>query len=117
MKILVTGGAGYIGSHTNRLLNEKGFETVVLDDLSDGHREAVTDGEFVEGDFGDQELLDKLMTENRFDAVFHFAAFASVPDSVIHWSVSGKNIFGDETPPAFYRCRDECRRYEADTMK
>lgn len=83
MKILVTGGAGYIGSHTNRLLNEKGFETVVVDDLSDGHREAVTDGEFVEGDFGDKELLDKLMTENRFDAVFHFAAFASVPDSVI----------------------------------
>ena len=83
MKILVTGGAGYIGSHTNRLLNERGYETVVLDDLSDGHREAVVAGELVEGDFGDKNLLDKLMKQCHFDAVFHFAAFASVPDSVI----------------------------------
>lgn len=83
MKILITGGAGYIGSHTNRLLNEKGYETIVLDDLSDGHKEAIVAGEFVIGDFGDKELLNKLMTENKFDAVFHFAAFASVPDSVV----------------------------------
>lgn len=83
MKILITGGAGYIGSHTNRLLHSNGYETVVLDDLSDGHREAVVAGELVEGDFGNRELLDKLMTEHKFDAVFHFAAFASVPDSVV----------------------------------
>ncbi len=83
MKVLITGGAGYIGSHTNRLLNEEGFQTVVLDDLSDGHKEAVVAGTFVEGSFGDKELLDKLMTKNNFDAVIHFAAFASVPDSVI----------------------------------
>lgn len=82
MKILITGGAGYIGSHTNRLLNEKGIETVVLDDLSDGHKEAVVCGKFVQGDFGDKALLDKLMAEENFDAVLHFAAFASVPDSV-----------------------------------
>lgn len=83
MKILITGGAGYIGSHTNRLLNDKGIETVVLDDLSDGHEEAVVCGKFVRGSFGDKVLLDKLMAEERFDAVLHFAAFASVPDSVV----------------------------------
>lgn len=83
MKVLITGGAGYIGSHCNRYFAEKGIETVVVDDLSDGHREAVTDGIFVEGDFGDKELLNKLMTEHSFDAVLHFAAFASVPDSVV----------------------------------
>lgn len=82
MKVLITGGAGYIGSHCNRYFNEKGIETVVLDDLSDGHREAVLVGEFVEGNFGDVELLNKLMKKHHFDAVIHFAAFASVPDSV-----------------------------------
>lgn len=83
MKVLVTGGAGYIGSHTNQYLNDKGIETVVLDDLSDGHREAVACGEFVQGDFGARALLDELMEKHSFDAVIHFAAFASVPDSVI----------------------------------
>lgn len=83
MKVLITGGAGYIGSHTNRYLSEKGIETVVLDDLSDGHSEAVVAGNFIRGSFGDNELLDRLMTAETFDAVIHFAAFASVPDSVI----------------------------------
>ncbi|MCC8050308.1 MAG: UDP-glucose 4-epimerase GalE [Clostridiales bacterium] len=83
MKVLITGGAGYIGSHTNRYLSGKGISTVVLDDLSDGHEEAVVAGRFVRGSFGDRELLDRLMTEESFDAVIHFAAFASVPDSVI----------------------------------
>lgn len=82
MTVLITGGAGYIGSHTNRLLNEKGIETVVIDDLSDGHREAVVCGTFIEGDFGDKALLGKVMSEYPIDAVIHFAAFASVPDSV-----------------------------------
>lgn len=83
MKVLITGGAGYIGSHCNRYFSEKGIETVVLDDLSDGHREAVLWGKYVEGDFGDKNLLDRLMKKYNFDAVIHFAAFASVPDSVI----------------------------------
>lgn len=83
MKVLITGGAGYIGSHTNRHFHEKGVETVVLDDLSDGHREAVVCGEFVEGSFGDRTVLDKIFAENKIDAVIHFAAFASVPDSVV----------------------------------
>lgn len=82
MKILITGGAGYIGSHANRLMNEKGWETVVLDDFSDGHKEAIVAGELAQGNFGDQDLLDKIMNKNEIDAVMHFAAFASVPDSV-----------------------------------
>lgn len=82
MKVLITGGAGYIGSHTNRYFHEKSINTLVIDDLSDGHRESVICGEFVQGNFGDRELLDTLMTRHTVDAVIHFAAFASVPDSV-----------------------------------
>lgn len=83
MKVLITGGAGYIGSHTNRRLAEKGIDTVILDDLSDGYPEAVVAGRFVKGNLGDQSLLSRLFEEEHFDAVIHFAAFASVPDSVI----------------------------------
>lgn len=83
MKVLITGGAGYIGSHCNRYFNMNGIETVVLDNLSDGHEEAVVGGNLVKGDFGDKELLDQLMSEHQFAAVIHFAAFASVPDSVV----------------------------------
>lgn len=84
MKVLITGGAGYIGSHVNRLLHEMGVETIVLDDLSDGHAEAVLGGRLVRGDFGNRELVGRLMREEHFDAAMHFAAYASVPDSVIH---------------------------------
>lgn len=83
MRLLITGGAGYIGSHTNRLLHEKGVETVVIDDLSDGHAEAVVCGRLVQEDFGDKGLINRLMKETQIDAVLHFGAFASVPDSVI----------------------------------
>lgn len=82
MRVLITGGAGYIGSHTNLLFSQNGIDTVVLDDLSDGHKEAVVAGTLVEGSFGDRALLDRLMGETSFHAVVHFAAFASVPDSV-----------------------------------
>ncbi|MBR2215098.1 MAG: UDP-glucose 4-epimerase GalE [Selenomonadaceae bacterium] len=82
MKVLITGGAGYIGSHCNRYFNEQGIDTVVLDDLSDGHREAVQWGRFVEGDFADRELIKQIIAEEGIEAVVHFAAFASVPDSV-----------------------------------
>ena len=82
MKVLITGRAGYIGSHCNRYFAEKGIDTIVLDDLSDGHKESVVAGKFVEGDFGDKHLMKKLFTEEKVDAIIHFAAFASVPDSV-----------------------------------
>ena len=83
MKILITGGAGYIGSHANRLLSAKGIDTIVIDDLSDGHEEAVICGRLVKGDFGDKATVSRLMREEQFDAVMHFAAFASVPDSMV----------------------------------
>lgn len=82
MKVLITGGAGYIGSHCNRYFAQQGVDTVVLDNLSSGHREAVVAGEFVEGDFGDRTLLDKILGAEHFDAIIHFAAFIDVAESV-----------------------------------
>lgn len=81
-KILVTGGAGYIGSHVVRQLGAAGESVVTLDNLSTGFREAITSGEIVIGDTGDAELLDKLFTDHRFDTVMHFAAHTVVPESV-----------------------------------
>ncbi len=82
MKVLVTGGAGYIGSHIVKLLGEQGHEIVVLDNLSTGHREAVLYGELVVGDLCNLELLDDLMKKHQFEAVFHFAGSIIVPESV-----------------------------------
>ncbi|AOU98643.1 UDP-glucose 4-epimerase GalE [Acidihalobacter yilgarnensis] len=82
MKILVTGGAGYIGSHVVRQLGEAGHEVVVYDNLSTGHRWAILSGTLVEGDLADGERLDAVFEAHRFDAVLHFAAFIVVPESV-----------------------------------
>ena len=81
-KVLVCGGAGYIGSHINKMLNQQGYETVVFDNLVYGHREAVKWGELVVGDLADTAALDELFERNSFDAVFHFAAYAYVGESV-----------------------------------
>jgi len=82
--VLVTGGAGYIGSHTVRLLASRGFNVVVLDNLVFGHRQAIVDNsvELVVGDVGDKALLADLFDRHRFGAVIHFAAFAYVGESV-----------------------------------
>ncbi|MCB1131902.1 MAG: UDP-glucose 4-epimerase GalE [Verrucomicrobiae bacterium] len=82
--VLVTGGAGYIGSHTVRLLASQGRKIVVLDNLVFGHEGAVVDPEveLVVGDVGDQELLRSLFQKHRFGAVVHFAAYAYVGESV-----------------------------------
>lgn len=82
MMVLITGGAGYIGSHVNEHLAENGIDTIVIDDLSDGHEEAVKHGIFLKGDMGDEAFLDEVFSTYPIDAVMHFAAFASVPDSV-----------------------------------
>jgi len=82
MKILVVGGAGYIGSHMVKLLGQRGCEVVTLDNLSSGHRDAVLFGEFVLGDIADSALLARLFAEHRFDAVMHFASFIQVGESV-----------------------------------
>lgn len=83
MSILVTGGAGYIGSVTTELLRTRGEQVVVLDNLSRGHRAAVADGvPFYQGNVGDSELVAKIVREHEVDACVHFAAFAYVGESV-----------------------------------
>ncbi len=81
-QVLVVGGAGYIGSHMVWLLGQKGVDVVTLDNLSSGHRDAVKHGRFVHGDIADRLVLDKVFSENRFDAVMHFASFIQVGESV-----------------------------------
>jgi UDP-arabinose 4-epimerase len=82
MQILITGGAGYIGSHTAKRLAQAGHEPVVLDNLSHGHRWAVRWGPFVEMDLSDREGLRQVFHEHRIAAVIHFAAFAYVSESM-----------------------------------
>ena len=80
--ILVTGGAGYIGSHVARQLGERGEKLVTLDNLSTGFRGSVLHGAFVEGDTGDSKLVAKTLAEHGIDTVLHFAAHIQVPESV-----------------------------------
>jgi UDP-glucose 4-epimerase len=83
MKILVTGGAGYIGSITTEELVRKGFEVVVYDNLYQGHRDAVhPDAAFVEGDLADRGKLDRMFSRHSVDAVMHFASHTLVGESV-----------------------------------
>jgi len=83
MKILVTGGAGYIGSHTAHMLQSKGHEVVILDNLYSGHKWAVPkDVEFVEANIQDEVLLMKLFKKNKIDIVVHFAGYIEVEESV-----------------------------------
>lgn len=88
--ILVTGGAGYIGSHVVKLLSRYGHETVVFDNLSRGHREMVSTGEFIEGDLSNRDLLIKTMKDKEIESVVHFAASSLVGES-------------EEDPHQYYR--------------
>ena len=81
-KVLVTGGAGYIGSHVVRQLGEQGEDVITLDNLSTGFEAAVTAGELVIGDTGDAALLERLFTGHDIGTVMHFAAHTIVPESV-----------------------------------
>lgn len=80
--ILIAGGAGYIGSHTNKYLSLKGEKTLVLDNLVYGHREFVKWGKFLHGDLADKAFLKKVFMENKIKAVMHFSAYAYVGESV-----------------------------------
>ena len=101
MKILVVGGAGYIGSHMVKQLALSNHDVVTLDNLSCGYKDAVKYGELVIGDLGDSDVLDKLFSEHKFDAVMHFAAFIEVGESVInpskyyHNNVSNTHVLLD----------------------
>ncbi len=84
MKVLVTGGAGYIGSHTVRELIDHGYQVFILDNLSHGHAEALDPrAEFILGSTADYSLLEKIMTESEIESVVHFAADIEVAESVI----------------------------------
>ena len=82
MAVLVTGGAGYIGSHTAKALAKTGVQPVVLDNLSRGHREAVRWGPLVEADLADRAALSGVFSQYQIEAVIHFAAFAYVGESM-----------------------------------
>jgi UDP-glucose-4-epimerase GalE len=82
MRVLVTGGAGYIGSQTAKALARAGYEVVVLDNFVTGHPEAVKWGPLIEGNLGDKELLAKIFREQRIEAVLHFAASLLVGESM-----------------------------------
>jgi UDP-glucose-4-epimerase GalE len=83
-RVLVTGGAGYIGSHCCKALAAAGFEPVVFDNLSMGHREAVRWGRLIEGDMRDSSALTAAIREVQPEAVLHFAALALVGESTMH---------------------------------
>ena len=87
MKILIVGGAGYIGSHMVKQLAKAGNDVITLDNLSYGYRDTVKYGEFVEGDLGDNEVLDAIFQPGDIDAVMHFAGFIQVGESVTNPSM------------------------------
>ncbi len=82
MNILVTGGAGYIGSHVGKKLAEAGYNVIVLDNLSKGHREAVKKGKLLVGDLADTGLLDRILEEEEIQGVIHLAADSLVGESM-----------------------------------
>jgi UDP-glucose 4-epimerase len=109
MKILVTGGAGYIGSHIVKTLGEKGHDVVVYDNLSFGHEWALLYGRLVKGDLADRELLDSLFEKERFDAVVHMAALIVVDESIREPLKYYRNNFVDAL-----NLIDICLKYEVD---
>jgi UDP-glucose 4-epimerase len=95
--ILVTGGAGYIGSHVVKLLGERHEKIVVLDDLSTGFEQSILHGEFIHGNTGDQELVSHILKQHNIESVLHFAAHTIVPESV-------------ENPLKYYKNNTSCTR-------
>ncbi|MBI2380911.1 MAG: UDP-glucose 4-epimerase GalE [Gammaproteobacteria bacterium] len=91
MKVLVCGGAGYIGSHMLKRLRQAGHDTVVFDNLSTGHAEAVLSGELVQGDLLDRPVLKALFAAHRFDLVMHFSAKSLVGESVTNPAIYFEN--------------------------
>ncbi|MEI8343329.1 MAG: UDP-glucose 4-epimerase GalE [Candidatus Moraniibacteriota bacterium] len=82
MRILVTGGAGYIGSHTVRKLRQANHEIVIFDNLSSGHKNAIKDFELFEGDLANKQDLERVFSQNSFDGVVHFAGSIEAGESM-----------------------------------
>lgn len=80
--ILIAGGAGFIGSQVNKMLNKAGYKTLILDNLSQGNALTVQSGELIKGDIGDKHLLSQIFSTHSIEAVMHFAAFIDVGESV-----------------------------------
>ena len=91
MNILVTGGAGYVGSHASRLLDRAGYDVWIYDNCSRGHHEAALEGRLVAGDLADGAKLRAVLEEKSIDAVMHFAAYALVGESVADPSLYFQN--------------------------
>jgi UDP-glucose 4-epimerase len=92
-KILVTGGAGYIGSHAVLALRSAGYDVVVLDNLSTGHAWAVPDGvPLAEGDVGDGGFVAQVLRDHGIDGVMHFAGSILVPESVVRVLLDGGGL-------------------------
>jgi UDP-glucose 4-epimerase len=89
--ILITGGAGYIGSHTNKVLNKRGYRTLVFDNLVSGHQSSVRWGDFILGDLANIDQLRLCFQKNTIEAVIHFAGFAYVGESVINPAIYYRN--------------------------
>jgi UDP-glucose 4-epimerase len=85
--VLVVGGAGFIGSHVNKMLQQAGYQTIILDNLSKGNSQTVSQGVFVQGDMSDSNCLDRLFNTYHIDAVMHFAAYIDVGESVVDPSI------------------------------
>ena len=111
--LLITGGAGYIGSHTTRLLAEAGERIVVLDTLELGHRESlISPGvTFVQGDLADADVLEKIFSEQQIEAVLHFAAYALVGESVTEPLKYYRNNFATPLTLLETMKRHGCRQF------
>ena len=90
-KILIVGGAGYIGSHMTLFLSQNNYQVVVIDNLSTGFSESIIGADFIYGDIGDKYFLKKVFKNHEFDAVMHFAAFSQVGESIANPSKYYKN--------------------------
>jgi UDP-glucose 4-epimerase len=95
MQILLTGGAGYIGSHMAKMLVQSGYEVIIFDNLSTGFRDAARYGRLIEGDLADRTLLEQIFTENQVVAVMHFAALSQVGESMREPALYYRNNFSN----------------------
>src|SRR5947199_7152438 len=111
MRILVCGGAGYIGSHMVALLLERGHDVTVHDNLSTGYRDAILGGRFEPGDLADGSALDRVLGAQRFDAVMHFAAFIRVEESVSNPGKYFRNNFCNTANLLDAMVRHEVKRF------
>ena len=109
--ILVTGGAGYIGSYVTRYLLDRGCSVLVLDNLSNGYADAVPEGLLVRGEIGDAALLDRLLSAQQIDSVMNFASFIEVGESVSEPAKYYRNNVGQTTVLLEAMARHDVRNF------